>query len=173
MTKLPSCSGVGAAVNGGVGSSGGPCGPRPRPAGWVGGAGGACDCPLTSGMPSKVAKKTSRAAVPMTVSIRIRAAFYPLWASLANFLLRRYPDASLVLACEERMTGSGSQHDNSRVPRIAAGGLGGTLETGRTLNDLEAGDSNRKLCSLYLGLMDRVGITLDHWGDADSRLAGL
>ena len=67
---------------------------------------------------------------------------------------------------------SGSKHDNSRVPLITAGGLGGTLETGRTINYLEHGDSNRKLCSLYLGIMDRMGITLDEFGDADSRLAG-
>jgi hypothetical protein len=67
---------------------------------------------------------------------------------------------------------SGSQHDNSRVPLITAGGLGGTLETGRTLNYLEAGDSHRKLCSLYLGIMDRMGVTLEHFGDADARLAG-
>jgi hypothetical protein len=67
---------------------------------------------------------------------------------------------------------SGSKHDNSRVPLITAGGLGGTIETGRTLNYLARGDSNRKLCSLYLGIMDRVGVTLDEFGDADSRLAG-
>jgi hypothetical protein len=35
------------------------------------------------------------------------------------------------------------------------------------------GDDNRKLCSLYLGIMDRMGIKLDTFGDADSRLEGL
>jgi len=68
---------------------------------------------------------------------------------------------------------SGSKHDNRKVPLITAGGLGGTLETGRTLDYTDAGDSNRKLCSLYLGLMDRMGVTLDQFGDADSRLKGL
>jgi hypothetical protein len=29
------------------------------------------------------------------------------------------------------------------------------------------------VCSLYLGLMDRMGAKLDSFGDADSRLAGL
>ena len=57
------------------------------------------------------------------------------------------------------------------MPLITAGGLGGTLETGRTLDYLRAGDSNRKLCSLYLGIMDRMGIKLDEFGDADSRLS--
>ena len=67
---------------------------------------------------------------------------------------------------------SGSKHDNSRVPLITAGGLRGTLETGRTLDYVNSGDSNRKLCSLYLGIMDRMGVELDAFGDADSRLAG-
>ncbi len=68
---------------------------------------------------------------------------------------------------------SGTKHDNSRVPIITAGGLGGTLKTGRVLDYRDAGDDNRKLCSLYLGLMDRMGVKLDHFGDADSRLAQL
>jgi hypothetical protein len=29
------------------------------------------------------------------------------------------------------------------------------------------------VCSLYLGIMDRMGVSLDHFGDAESRLAGL
>jgi len=38
---------------------------------------------------------------------------------------------------------------------------------------LDAGDENRKMCSLYLGIMDRMGIQLDRFGDADTRLANL
>ncbi|MEO7414919.1 MAG: DUF1552 domain-containing protein [Opitutaceae bacterium] len=68
---------------------------------------------------------------------------------------------------------SGTRHDNKKLPIVTAGGLSGTLKTGRVLNYLEAGDENRKVCSLYLGLMDRMGAKLDHFGDADSRLAGL
>jgi len=65
----------------------------------------------------------------------------------------------------------GRKHDNTRLPLVLAGGLGGTLQTGRTLNFLEAGDENRKLCSLFLSLMDRMGLKLDKFGDADTRLA--
>jgi hypothetical protein len=68
---------------------------------------------------------------------------------------------------------SGTGHDNRKVPVVTVGGLGGTLKTGRSLNYLDAGDDNRKLCSLYLGIMDRMGVPLDHFGDADSRLADL
>jgi hypothetical protein len=67
---------------------------------------------------------------------------------------------------------AGWKHDNMKVPVVLAGGLGGSLETGRSLDYLHAGDENRKLCSLYLGLMDRMGVQLDHFGDARARLAG-
>jgi len=56
---------------------------------------------------------------------------------------------------------------------VLAGGLGGTLETGRSLNYLEAGDEKRKMCGLYLSLMDRFGIKLDQFGDAETRLERL
>jgi Protein of unknown function (DUF1552) len=67
----------------------------------------------------------------------------------------------------------GRSHDNSRLPVVLAGGLGGTLETGRTLNYLNAGNDNRKMCSLYLSLMDRFGVKLDRFGDAQTRLERL
>lgn len=68
---------------------------------------------------------------------------------------------------------SGSQHDSTKVPLLLAGGLGGTLKTGRVLDYGDKGDANRKLCSLYLSVMDRMGVTLEKFGDADARLAGL
>jgi hypothetical protein len=66
---------------------------------------------------------------------------------------------------------SGHNHDNTKVPMVLAGGLGGTLKTGRSLDYIDAGDENRQLCSLYLGIMDRMGVKLDYFGDADTRLA--
>ena len=67
----------------------------------------------------------------------------------------------------------GRKHDNTRLPVVLAGGLGGTLQTGRTLNYLDAGEDNRKMCSLYLSIMDRMGMQIDHFGDADTRLERL
>jgi Protein of unknown function (DUF1552) len=64
----------------------------------------------------------------------------------------------------------GRKHDNSRLPLVLAGGLGGTLKTGRVINLLNAADDQRKMCSLYLSLMDRYGVRLDKFGDADTRL---
>jgi hypothetical protein len=68
---------------------------------------------------------------------------------------------------------AGRTHDNTRLPIVLAGGMGGALKTGRALNYLKAGNENRKLCSLYLSLMDRMGVKLDHFGDATTRLADL
>ena len=67
----------------------------------------------------------------------------------------------------------GRLHDNTRLPVVLAGGLGGTLETGRALNYLDESDENRKMCSLYLGILDRMGIEVDSFGDAEMRLANL
>ena len=67
----------------------------------------------------------------------------------------------------------GRKHDNNRLPVVMAGGLGGTIKTGRTLNYLDAGADNRKMCSLYLSIMDRMGVKQDRFGDAETRLTNL
>jgi hypothetical protein len=68
---------------------------------------------------------------------------------------------------------SGSRHDSGKLPLLLVGGLGGKLETGRVLNYLDRGPDNRKLCSLYLSLMDRMGVKADRFGDATEPLPGL
>ncbi len=65
----------------------------------------------------------------------------------------------------------GRKHDNTRLPLLLAGGLGGALQTGRTLNFVGQSEEKRKMCSLYLSLMDRFGIKLEQFGDAQERLA--
>ena len=68
---------------------------------------------------------------------------------------------------------SGSRHDSSKVPLLLAGGLGGRLATGRVLDYSDHGDENRKLCGLYLSLMERMDAPLDRFGDATAGLDGL
>jgi hypothetical protein len=68
---------------------------------------------------------------------------------------------------------SGTRHDSSKVPLVLAGGLGGTLATGRVLDYIGRPDDSRRLCSLYLSLMDRMGVRQDRFGDAETRLAGI
>jgi hypothetical protein len=64
-------------------------------------------------------------------------------------------------------------HNGTRVPLVLAGGLGGALKTGRTHDYLKAGNDKRKLCSLYLTLMDKMGLELKEFGDSKDRLAGI
>ena len=80
-------------------------------------------------------------------------------------------DNSLVMFISNMW--SGSKHESSRVPVVQIGSLGGTIETGRVLDYTDAGDENRRLCSMYLSIMDRMGVSLDRFGDADTRLANL
>lgn len=68
---------------------------------------------------------------------------------------------------------SGRKHDNNRLPLVMAGGLGGTIETGRTLDYMGAGDENRKLCSLFLSVIQRMGIQAKTFGDAEAPLERL
>ena len=67
----------------------------------------------------------------------------------------------------------GRKHDNSRLPVVLAGGFGGTLQTGRTLDYMKAGDENRRMANLYVSLMDRVGVKTEKFGDSNGRLADL
>lgn len=75
-------------------------------------------------------------------------------------------DNSVLLFCSSMLTGS---HDATQLPVVLLGGAGGQLQTGRVLDYLDR--PNRKMCSLYLSLMDKFGVRLDQFGDARERLA--
>jgi len=68
---------------------------------------------------------------------------------------------------------SGSKHDSSKLPLLLVGGLGGKLATGRVLDYRDKGDDNRKLCSLYMSLMERMSVEIERFGDATTQLVGL
>jgi hypothetical protein len=68
---------------------------------------------------------------------------------------------------------SGSKHDSTKVPLLTVGGLAGSLETGRVLDYTGKRDEDRKLCSLYLSLMDRMDVKVKSFGDSAARLAAL
>ena len=108
---------------------------------------------------------------------RINQFYLTQYAYLASQLAAMPEGESTVLdnSCLMFMSNmwSGSNHDSSKVPVLTAGTLGGTLETGRVLDYTTAGDENRKLCSLYLSLMDRMDVKLDRFGDAAVRLDGI
>src|SRR5207249_12335925 len=67
---------------------------------------------------------------------------------------------------------SGSRHDSGKLPILMVGGLGGTLATGRVLDYTGRADGERKLCGLYLSLMNRMGVRATRFGDATAELGG-
>jgi hypothetical protein len=75
-------------------------------------------------------------------------------------------DNSMILFCSSMMTGN---HNNDQLPVVMVGRGGGQIQTGRILDYL--GKPNRKMCSLYLSLMDKVGVRLENFGDSKERLA--
>jgi hypothetical protein len=75
-------------------------------------------------------------------------------------------DNSMILYLSSMMTGG---HNNDQLPVVLVGRGGGQIQTGRILDYL--GKPNRKMCSLYLSLLDKLGVRLDHFGDSNERLA--
>jgi hypothetical protein len=80
-------------------------------------------------------------------------------------------DSTLLMCCSNFF--DGDAHEADELPILLAGRGGGTLETGRVLDYRDGGDHQRQACSLYLSLMDRMGVTLTRFGDAEHRLANL
>ena len=77
-------------------------------------------------------------------------------------------DNSTILYCSSMLTGS---HEATRLPVVLVGGLGGTIRTGRAL---DCGTRpERKMCNLFLSLLDRYGVKLPEFGDAKNRLEGI
>jgi hypothetical protein len=68
---------------------------------------------------------------------------------------------------------SGTRHDSTRLPIVLVGELGGALHTGRVLDYVDRPDDQRKLCSLYLSLLEGMGAAHAHFGDATAPLEGL
>jgi hypothetical protein len=75
-------------------------------------------------------------------------------------------DNSMIVFLSSMMTGN---HNNDQLPVVLLGRGGGTIQTGRILDYL--GKPNRRMCSLYLSLLDRMGVHLDSFGDSKERLA--
>ena len=77
-------------------------------------------------------------------------------------------DNSTIMHCSSMIHGN---HDARQLPVVLLGGAGGKLRSGRALNFLDA--SNRRMCSLFLSIMDWGGLELDRFGDSSERLAGI
>ena len=106
------------------------------------------------------------------------------YASITRFWVEQY--AYLVRKLDSMQEGDGTVLDNScimmaneqwtahsapKVPLIMSGSLSGTLQTGRTLEYESA--PQRKMSSLCLSIMDRMGVTLPAFGNATEQLPGI
>jgi hypothetical protein len=81
-------------------------------------------------------------------------------------------DNTILMCCSSLF--DGDAHSAEQLPILLAGRGGGALQLGgRNLDYMEAGDDQRRACSLYLSLMDRMGVSLDRFGDTDKRLERL
>jgi hypothetical protein len=74
-------------------------------------------------------------------------------------------DNSMILYLSSMMTGN---HNNDQLPVVLLGRGGGQIKTGRILD--YRNKPNRKMCSLYLSLMDKTGLRLESFGDSKERL---
>lgn len=75
-------------------------------------------------------------------------------------------DNSVILFCSSMLTGN---HNATELPVVLVGGGGGRIRTGRVLDYWKK--TNRKMCSLYLSVMDKFGVRLESFGDSQERIA--
>jgi len=75
-------------------------------------------------------------------------------------------DNSVILYCSSMLTGN---HEANQLPVLLLGGGGGKLKGGRVLDYMNK--PNRKMCSLYLSLMEKCGTKLEKFGDSSEKLA--
>ncbi len=74
-------------------------------------------------------------------------------------------DNSMLLYASSMMTGN---HNNDQLPVVLMGKGGGQIKTGRILD--YTGKENRKMCSLYLSLLEKAGLKLKEFGDSKEKL---
>ena len=75
-------------------------------------------------------------------------------------------DNTVILHCSSMLTGN---HEANQLPVVVLGGAGGRLRGGRVLDYRDK--PNRKMCSLFLSLMEKCGVRREQFGDSNERLA--
>ena len=77
-----------------------------------------------------------------------------------------------ILMCTSSLF-DGDAHSAEQLPILITGKGAGTVRPGRVLDYMDRPADDRRACSLHLALMDRMGVTLDRFGDATTRLQEL
>ena len=75
-------------------------------------------------------------------------------------------DNTMLLYLSSMLNG---HHYVKELPVVLLGGRGSQIQGGRVLHYQD--QPNRQICRLYMSLMDKMGVHLDHFGDADQSLA--
>jgi hypothetical protein len=75
-------------------------------------------------------------------------------------------DNAMILFCSSMLTGG---HDATQLPVVLLGRGGGRIEGGRVLDYLKS--PNRKMCSLFLSMLDKTGLHPREFGDSSEPLA--
>ena len=106
------------------------------------------------------------------------------FASITRFWVEQY--AYLVGKLDSMQEGDGTVLDNScimlanehwtahsapKIPLVMSGSLSGSFQTGRTLEYESA--KERKMSSLCLSIMDRMGVPLPEFGNTTDQLVGI
>ena len=74
-------------------------------------------------------------------------------------------DNSMIMLCSSMLNG---HHDATQLPVVMLGKAGGQIQGGQNLNYL--GKENRQMCRLYISMMNKMGISMQQFGDATSPL---
>jgi hypothetical protein len=74
-------------------------------------------------------------------------------------------DNSMLMLCSSMLTG---HHDATKLPVVMVGGGGGRIKGGQNLDYLDKED--RQMSRLYISMADKMGVTLDTFGDAQQPL---
>ena len=75
-------------------------------------------------------------------------------------------DNSMLMLCSSMLNG---HHDATQLPVVMLGSARGQIQGGQNLD--YSGNSDRQMCRLYLSMMQKMGVQLDRFGDAEQPLA--
>ena len=105
---------------------------------------------------------------------RVNQHFVKLWSEALQKMAdtnegeRSLLDNSMVMLMSSLW--DGNAHDSTQLPLLVAGGGGGSIRGGRLMDFSAEPKEDRKLCRLHLALMDRMGLHMERFGDAEKAL---
>ena len=105
---------------------------------------------------------------------RVNQQFVQLWGeALQKMAVTNEGERSLLDNSMIMLTSSlwdGNAHDSTQLPLLLAGGGGGSIQSGRLIDFSAEAKEDRKLCRLHLAMMERMGLRVERFGDADKAL---